>query len=125
MEDSKASAVIVCWRARPSVNGQNESQYESEMRIAAAIQRGCDDMAQGRVHPWKEARQLVDSIREPYHNGTLRAQMAQQELPHAYGEESLTVGQIENLCVGYAQAMCGECQSAEEMLAEIRKEYGV
>ena len=107
------------------MTGQNESQYESEMRIAAAIQRGCDDMAQGRVHPWKEARQLVDSIREPYHNGTLRAQMAQQELPHAYGEESLTVGQIENLCVGYAQAMCGECQSAEEMLAEIRKEYGL
>ena len=102
-----------------------ESRYESEMRIAAAIQRGYDDMEQGRVHPWKETRQPADSIREPRHNGALRAQMAQQELPHAYGEESLTVGQIENLCVGYAQAMRGECQSAEEMLAEIRKEYGL
>ena len=107
------------------MNGQNESQYESEMRIAAAIQRGCDDMAQDRVHPWKETRQLADSIREPRHNGALRAQMAQQELPHIYGEESLTAEQIENLCVGYTQAMRGECQPAEEMLAEIRKEYGV
>lgn len=107
------------------MSSQDESQYESEMRIAAAIQRGYNDMEQGHVRPWSEARRLADSIRESRFYETLRSQMTQQELPHIGGDEPLTTGQIEKLREGYAQAMRGEYQPAKDMLAEIRKEYGV
>ena len=107
------------------MSSQYESQHKTEMCIAAAIQRGYNDMEQGRVCPWEEARQLADPIRESRRNETLRSRMAQQELPHAYGEEPLTMEEIEELREGYASAMRGELVDAREALARIREKYGL
>ena len=107
------------------MNGQNESRYESEMRIAAAIQRGYNDMEQGRVRPWGEARQLVDSIREPRSNETPQSRLTQKEPSHECEEEPLAAEERAIVLQSYALAMRGELADAKEALARIRAKYGL
>lgn len=107
------------------MNGQNESRYKIEMRIAAAIQRGHNDMGQGRVRPWGEARQLADSIREPRNNETPQSRMTQKEPSHECEEEPLTAEERAIVLQDYASAMRGELADAKEALARIRAKYAL
>lgn len=107
------------------MGSQDESQYESEMRVAAAIQRGYADMEQGHVRPWSEARQLADSIRESHCHETSLPHMTRQELPHICGEEPLTAEERAVVLEDYASAMRGELVDAKEAIARIRTKYGL
>ena len=107
------------------MNGQNESRYESEIRIAAAIQRGYNDMEQGHVRPRGEARQLADSIQEPQNNEASQSRLTQKEPSHECEEETLTAEERAIVLQDYASAMRGELADAKEVLARIRAKYGL
>lgn len=83
---------------------------EDELRIAARIQRGYDDMLAGQVRPWSEVRLAAANLRQKIHEGC---------------EAPLSDAEIRSLKQGYDEAMRGELYGAREMLAEIRAGHGI
>lgn len=56
---------------------------EDELRIAARIQRGYDDMLTGRVRPWSEAKLAAADLRQKIHEGCKPALTdARQQMAH-------------------------------------------
>ena len=83
---------------------------KDELRIAARIQRGYDDMLAGRVLPWSEAKLAAADLRQKTHEGC---------------EPPLSDAEIRSLRQGYDEAMRDELYDARKMLAEIRAEHGI